>query len=420
MVEVPILNVLEMFISDVRLKLTMPNGVDDRVVIADIDEQSIGELGRWPWNRALLADFTDIMFDHYQVKVLGFDVIFSEPDEVSGLKVLKELDSLGIKDKNYQRVSSELKQNLAFDKVFAEAISGRNVVLGMVFDQNNTDKINRLKPPIGTIKPSLAEKISIAKPIGYTGNIDLLHEAVDSVGFFDNPNISIDGLYRSIPLIQLYHDGFQPSLALAITRKAIDDLDYYINIQETGDYVAIEQVQLGSLLIPLDNTGSVTIPYRGGEGSFPYISVKNIMNKSVAVEKLKGRIVLLGTSAPGLQDLRATPVDNALPGAEVHANIITGILDQRIPYRPTYILGVELFIIVIIGLLMMVVCNFLSPVKNMLFSSTIMTIYLILNLLLWQQGIILFLASPILLILFIFIVHIVRHGGAPMGNAQNS
>ena len=112
MVEVPILNVLEMFISDVRLKLTMPNGVDDRVVIADIDEQSIGELGRWPWNRALLADFTDIMFDHYQVKVLGFDVIFSEPDEVSGLKVLKELDSLGIKDKNYQRVSGNVNNKL--------------------------------------------------------------------------------------------------------------------------------------------------------------------------------------------------------------------------------------------------------------------------------------------------------------------
>lgn len=112
LVEVPILNVLEMFISDVRLKLTMPNGVDDRVVIADIDEQSIGELGRWPWNRALLADFTDIMFDHYQVKVLGFDVIFSEPDEVSGLKVLKELDSLGIKDKNYQRVSGNVNNKL--------------------------------------------------------------------------------------------------------------------------------------------------------------------------------------------------------------------------------------------------------------------------------------------------------------------
>ena len=419
LVEVPILNVLEMFISDVRLKLTMPKGVDNRVVIADIDEKSIRELGRWPWNRALLADFTDIMFDHYQVKVLGFDVIFSEPDEVSGLKVLETLDSLGIKDENYQRVSTELKQTLAFDQVFAEAIKGRNVVLGMVFDQNNTDKINQLKPPIASMEQSLAEKISVAKPVGYSGNVDLLHEAVDSVGFFDNPNIAVDGLYRRVPLFQMYQNGFHPSLALAITRKAIDDLDYYINIQQTGDYVAIEQVQLGSLIIPVDNSGSVTIPYRGGEGSFPYISVKNIMNKSVALDQLKGRIVILGTSAPGLQDLRATPVDSALPGVEVHANIITGILDQRIPYRPTYILGVELFIIIVIGLLMMVVCNYLSPVMTMLFTSTLVTIYLILNLLLWQQGIILFLASPLLLILITFIVHM-SWGFVAENNTKNT
>jgi adenylate cyclase len=419
LVELQVLNVLEMFISDVRLKLTMPKGVDNRVVIADIDEESIGELGRWPWNRGLLAEFVDVMFDHYQVNVLGFDVIFSEPDEVSGLKVLEQLDSLGIRDENYQRTSAQLKQKMAFDQVFAKAITDRNVVLGMVFDQNNTDKINGLKPPIATMEPTLVDKLMVAKPVGYSGNIDVLHQATAGVGFFDNPNISVDGLYRSVPLFQLYQNGFHPSLALAITRKAIGDLDYYINIQETGDYVAVEQVQLGSIIIPVDKTGSVSVPYRGGEGSFPYISVKNIMNKSVALEALKGRIVILGTSAPGLQDLRATPVDSALPGVEVHANIITGILDQRIPYRPTYILGVELFIIIIIGLLMMLVCNYLSPVMTMIFTTTLISVYLVFNLLLWEQGIILFLASPLLLILLTFIVHM-SWGFVAENNTKNT
>lgn len=419
LIEVPILNTVEMFISDVRLKMTMPEGVDNRVVIADIDEASIRELGRWPWNRAILAEFVDTMFDHYQIKVLGFDVVFSEPDDVSGFMVLEQLDSLQIDDEQYLATSEKLKQQLAYDKIFSASIKGRNIVLGMVFDQANPDEINDLKQPITTIEATLAEKTFVAKPIGYTGNIDILHQATDSVGFFDNPNISEDGLYRKVPLFQLYQNGFHPSLALAITRKAIGDQDYYFNIQKTGQYVAIEQVQLGSLIIPVDKTGSVIVPYRGGEGSFPYISVKDIMNKRVAKDALKDRIVILGTSAPGLQDIRATPVDSALPGVEVHANIITGILDQRIPYQPSYALGVELTIIIILGLLMMVVCNYLSPIMTMLFTSTLITVYLILNLFLWQQGIVIFLASPLLLILMIFVVHM-SWGFVAENNTKNT
>ena len=179
-----------MFTSDLRLKLTMPKGIDDRVVIADIDEDSIQDVGRWPWNRAILAELIDTLFDHYHIKVLGFDVVFSEPDDVSGLKVLEQLDSLKINDSQYLAASAEFKQKLAYDHIFSEAIKGRNIVLGMVFDQSNTDEINSLKKTISTIAQSLAEKTLIAKPQGYTGNIDIIHQATDSVGFFDNPNIS--------------------------------------------------------------------------------------------------------------------------------------------------------------------------------------------------------------------------------------
>ncbi|WP_332888753.1 CHASE2 domain-containing protein [Colwellia polaris] len=418
-IEVPILNTLEMFTSDLRLKLTMPKGIDDRVVIADIDEDSIQDVGRWPWNRAILAELIDTLFDHYHIKVLGFDVVFSEPDDVSGLKVLEQLDSLKINDSQYLAASAEFKQKLAYDHIFSEAIKGRNIVLGMVFDQSNTDEINSLKKTISTIAQSLAEKTLIAKPQGYTGNIDIIHQATDSVGFFDNPNISEDGLYRKVPLFQLYQNGFHPSLALAITRKAIGDQNYYFNITKTGNYQAIEQVQLGSFIIPVDKTGSVTVPYRGSAGSFPYISVKNILNKSIAIDALKNRIIILGTSAPGLQDIRATPVDTAMPGVEVHANIISGILDQRIPYQPSYILGVELTIIIILGLLMMVVCNYLSPIKTMLFTSTLIALYLILNFLIWQQGIVIFLASPLLLIMMIFVVHM-SWGFVAENNTKNT
>lgn len=404
-IQLPVIDNLERIFSDIRLKITMPKGIDDRVVIADIDEDSITELGHWPWSRDRLAELVDTLFNHYQIKVLGFDMVFSEADEVSGLRVLEQLDASEINDVNYHRASAMLKKQMAFDDIFSESIKGRNIVLGMVFDQGNDTALNKLNTPIKTINSELAKVLTIAKPLGYTTNIDVIQQATDSMGFFDNPNIEVDGLYRRVPLIQLYENGFYPSLALAVTRKAIGDLDYYVKVEQVGSYAAIDQVQLGSLVIPVDESGSVTIPYRGPEGSFPYISVKDIINKTADPAALKDRIILLGTSAPGLHDLRASPVDTQLPGVEVHANIITGILDNRIPYKPSYILAVELLIIVTIGLLMMAVSSYLSPLMMMLFTTVVATSYLIINFMLWQQGIILFLATPLVLIAFTFTIH---------------
>jgi len=405
-INIPMLNNLERTFSDFRLKLSQPKVIDNRIVIADIDEASIVSLGRWPWNRDLLAQLTDVLFDHYQIKVLGLDMLLSEANESGGLAVLEKLDKLNITDINYHEASRELRKNLAFDQIFAQAISERNVVLGMVFDQHDDLVLNTVKAPIKKISPSLLDKLSLIKPLGFSGNINTIHQAVSSVGFFDNPNIEIDGLYRKIPLIQVYNNGLYPSLALAVTRKALDDPDYYIKVEQIGDYAAIEQIQLGNLLLPVDESGSATIAYRGGEGSFPYLSVRDIINKSAAIAQLKDKIVLLGTSAPGLQDLRATPVDNALPGVEIHANMISAILDQRLPHQPAYIAGIEAMIIIAIGLLLMIFCNFCTPKSMILLVTSLVTIYSAANLWLWQQGVIIFLAPPLLLIFSTFVVNI--------------
>src|SRR5512135_296695 len=76
---------------DYRLRLTMPGGVDDRIVILDIDEKSLREEGRWPWSRDKMAALMDELFDHYGIAVAGFDVVFAERDTSSGLNMLREL-----------------------------------------------------------------------------------------------------------------------------------------------------------------------------------------------------------------------------------------------------------------------------------------------------------------------------------------
>jgi adenylate cyclase len=86
---VPLFRTLDAFIYDAHLRLTMRGGIDERIVILDIDERSLAEIGRWPWNRKKMADLVTKLFGEYEIALLGFDVIFAEPDTSSGLRSLE-------------------------------------------------------------------------------------------------------------------------------------------------------------------------------------------------------------------------------------------------------------------------------------------------------------------------------------------
>ncbi|MBT8061174.1 MAG: adenylate/guanylate cyclase domain-containing protein, partial [Gammaproteobacteria bacterium] len=212
--------------------------------------------------------------------------------------------------------------------------------------------------------------------------------------------------YRRAPLLQLYEGGMYPSLALAVVRTALGNAGININVQDNRQgYTAIEQVQVGSLLIPVDQHGSVVVPYRGLQGSFPYFSIIDLMNKNVPVEALQDSIVLVGTTAPGLLDLRATPVASAFAGVEVHANIISGILDQRIPLQPAWVIALEMTLLVLLGAAVMIVPRWLSPGQIIMFLVGLTALVIYGSFAAWNNGLILPLASPVLLILSIYLVH---------------
>ena len=127
----PFVTQLDNIVYDTRLKLTMPGGVDNRIVILDIDERSLGEIGRWPWSRALMAQLTNKLFDKYQIAVLGFDVIWAEPDTSSGIAALDALAQKDLKQvASFQDAYQKLRPQLDNDALFAQAIKGRPVVLG--------------------------------------------------------------------------------------------------------------------------------------------------------------------------------------------------------------------------------------------------------------------------------------------------
>lgn len=395
---------LERQAYDMRVRSSLPETVDERIVIADIDEKSLAELGRWPWSRDVLARLVDTLTTHYQVSVIGFDVIFAEPDETSGLRLLNALAQGPLRQNpTFQQEFKTRRMQLDHDAQFAESLKERPVVLGMVFSQHPGASHNSLPPSLATLdEQDAALYAGLRRPATYTANLDAFSQNAPMTGFFDNPSVDSDGVFRRVPLLQLHANQLYPSLALAVAHMALGSPPVQIKTERSADYKAIEGVLLGDYLVPTDDQSNILVPWRGGVGSFPYLAIADILAKRVPVEDLKGRIVLVGTSAPGLLDLRSTPVANAYPGVEVHANIISGMLDDRVWHAPPWVVGVEVLLLLITGMVTLLLIPRLSPVWQLTVTVALAVAVFALNTVAWNNGLVIPLASTLLLLAILF------------------
>ncbi len=413
-IKYPFLNQLENWTYDARLNYKRLNTIDDRIVIVDIDESSLALEGRWPWSRDKLAAIVNNLFEVYQADVVGFDIVFAEKDESSGLKEFEFLASTELKDDPlFHKALDNIRPSLEYDQMFAKALKDRNVVMGYYFKSNVSEneiaQSGLLPPAVTKLNKQLSARLPINKALGYGGNLKILQSSARSGGFFDNPFVDSDGVFRRVPLIQIHQDQVYASLALSTTQAYLKNSDIKLNVVNNGtkndQYFALESVHINEFSIPVDGKGAVYVPFRGLSYSFPYISAHKILNKKIDPDSLKGKIVLVGTTAPGLLDLRSTPVQSVYPGVEIHANIISGILDQRINHSPAWTIGYEFIILILIAATM----AFLLPVSSPLMATVATTIVLILTvsgtLMAWNSQIILPLASPVLLIVLNYILH---------------
>ena len=413
-IKYPFLNQLENWTYDARLNYKRLNTIDDRIVIVDIDESSLALEGRWPWSRDKLAAIVNNLFEVYQADVVGFDIVFAEKDESSGLKEFEFLASTELKDDPlFHKALDNIRPRLEYDQMFAKALKDRNVVMGYYFKSNVSEneiaQSGLLPPAVTKLNKQLSARLPINKALGYGGNLKILQSSARSGGFFDNPFVDSDGVFRRVPLIQIHQDQVYASLALSTTQAYLKNSDIKLNVVNNGtkndQYYALESVHINEFSIPVDGKGAVYVPFRGLSYSFPYISAHKILNKKIDPDSLKGKIVLVGTTAPGLLDLRSTPVQSVYPGVEIHANIISGILDQRINHSPAWAIGYEFIILILIAATM----AFLLPVSSPLMATVATTIVLILTvsgtLMAWNSQIILPLASPVLLIVLNYILH---------------
>ncbi|MFA5370552.1 MAG: adenylate/guanylate cyclase domain-containing protein [Sideroxydans sp.] len=404
---------LDAKLYDYRMLLSLPHSTDDRIVILDIDEKSLKQEGRWPWGRDKLATLTDDLFDHYGVVTVGFDVVFAEPDTSSGLNVLQELGRKQFKDvAQFQSVLNQIKPTLEYDALFAAKLKQHNTVLGYYFSNSEAgapqSKSGVLPPPIFATGTFKGRAINFVQWDSYGANLPVLQANAATAGHF-NPLVDFDGIVRRIPMV-VQHDGaYYESLSLAVVRSVLGWprlTPGFAGAQSKGygglEWLTLEAEQ-GSLTIPVDDQVSTLVPYRGQRGTFKYISVADVLNHQVPLADLQNKIVLVGTSAPGLMDMRSTPVGEVYPGVEVHANMISGILSQKLKQSPPYMVGANVVLLLLVGMALSLILPLLTPVRGMLLALGALTADVAINRILWDYAdLAMPLAGGLLLILVLF------------------
>ncbi len=395
---------LESLAYDARLRATMPEKIDPRIVIIDIDEKSLAAEGRWPWGRDKMATLVRQAFETYKIKVLGFDVIFAEPDVSSGLNGLEALGKSTLQSNaDFQQQLAALRPKLDYDRQFADEIKKHSVVLSFS-GQNNFQEAS-IDLGLASLPPPVFESRAFKRPPetleirGYSGNLTQFQDKAAATGHI-LPMIDFDGVLRRVPMFVKYKNDYYESMSAAVYRTYLDNAPVKVSIRDDeGDKkTKFKHTQIGETLIPLDDDGAALVPYRGNSPMFRYISATDVIRGKLNAGELDGKIALVGTSAQGLFDLRNTPVSSIYPGVEVHANMISGYLDNSIKQSPPFQISVKVLIILAIGLPLALALVKLNPVWSTVAVISAIIFVIAVNLYWWRANYVLPLAIPVLMI----------------------
>jgi len=395
--EVPVLSELdrrlEWLAYDLRVRLMLPEEVapDPRIVIVDIDEKSLLELGRWPWSRSTIAALVDRVFEA-GAAVMAMDVMYAEPQQ-DGMSELLDSMSDEVRDSILENVP--LPESLGgADQRLASSLEGRKVVLGYAIADASSFPKGSLPPPL-VMDSWLVESLVLIDMDSYIANLDLLQQHASGGGFFSIMPDD-DGIIRTAPLLARRNGQLYGSLALETVRQFLDAQQILLTPKPIGDYMVVESVSLDGLTdISTDGFGYVLIPYRGKSGSFSYISSADVFNGDIPEGFFENRIVLFGTTAVGLYD-------SVFPGVEVHANVIAGLLDGHFPAEPPWALGANVALLMTLGLMSVFIVPFIQPVAIILISLLMLVLVTALNLWVWTgYGWVLAIVAPLLLIILI-------------------
>lgn len=391
-----VLTRLDYLLYDWRLQWLLPpaeRASAPSIVIVDIDEPSLEQVGRWPWSRSVMADLVGAL-QQRGVVMLGLDVVLAEPEVNPAARVLA-FDSAVV---DAQRQQHWL-QHFDADTTLAKQLAQVEVVTGYFFHQHQSRRNGQLPAPLKTIDNTL-EPLLVPSMPGYSATLPVLQKSALSSGFL-TVLPDQDGVLRRVPLVLEHNQHVYTSLSLEVARQFLLLDSLRLQTSAWGSARRVEGLWLDRQWLPTNQYGQLLVPYVGGAKSFPYVSAAALLDNPAALPE-GADIVLLGTSAMGLSDLRSTPVGTNFPGVEVHANVIEALLAGRVGYTPDWALGFRWSLLVLLGIVLSVLLPKCKPVTMIcvvvLAGLTLLATYL----LLWQQwGINVAVVSPLLLVLLL-------------------
>ncbi len=317
-----------------------PEGIRP-VVIVDIDEASLKAVGQWPWPRTTVGDLVTKITQLGAVAI-GFDIIFPEPDRMSP----------AIAEKSFRGLDADTRAKLdrlpSNDEVLAEAIKNSKVVVGQAgtnAPEPKTAAEAALQTGFAVLGPDA--KQYVVTFAGLLRNVPVIEQAAAGRGLFsiDPEHGDTDGIIRRVPIIMSAQGSLVPSLSMEMLRVVTGSSAILVRVDQAG----IQSVAVPGLQVPTDRNGRFWVHFNHTDPK-RYVSAKDVLQGNVPTDRLAGKLVLVGTSAIGLLDLKTTPIDAAIPGVEVHAQILESVLSNSSLVNPNYAIGAELALAVLFGL----------------------------------------------------------------------
>lgn len=358
----------------------------DQIVIAAIDTKSIDQYGRWPWPREVIAKAVESLNEHYQVSTIGFDIVFSEADQTPlalARRYVEEFSKRELHQSETGKAFLDYMQQTATqndgDLYFGEALSKYdNVVLGYIF-VNETDiphlsqetieaAQKRLRPQaISIIRGKLQQAIL---PEGYFPEmtIEKISGPKPTMGFFNTKIDPEDGVVRRVQVVLRSNGRYFSSLALQMFANYVDQ-----KIEVSGDSLGLTEIKLGKRVLYPFPDGTFLVNFKGPVKTFVHHSIADIIDKTIPVEALQGKMVLMGITEFGVLDLRVTPVSEAYPGVEVHANLLDNLLSDSY-FRDDFSNDIYTFLLI---LLFGVLLGFIIPRIKLGYSIGLVVLLLV-------------------------------------------
>ncbi len=401
----PVLKQLDFEIYDFFLEKSIDNTPHPIPVILDIDEATLEKYGQWPWSRYRLAKLNEILLENGALAV-ALDIVLAEEDRTSPLLLKQTLASELDVAIDFIDLPQELYDN---DAYFAKSLEGKPIVLGsyLRFGENEAFTPEE-KAVFDSAVPKAIEfqaenaipaATHLLKPTGITMPLPELAEA-GHLAFF-NIGMDDDGIARSAQLVVSVDDKIFPSLAVKALMLATKQKSLRVNSDKYGLKSIVVGRGQSSFTVPLSPEGMLNIPYQGPSRTFPYISAADVLDGTFDTNLIKNRIVFIGTSAAGLLDIRATPLDTFFPGVEVHANILDAILTQNFILTPPWIIGLQVLLLFVNGLIFTIIFSKVRPAFTMATLIIFALLYFGGSWYLYQKD---YFISPLWQILLIFIL----------------